>query len=76
MPRYLDDNDTEYDRDAERLADEPDELTCNSCGQGGLHWRRVTLADGRSEVSRLFDDQMRRHVCKPSPDDFDVIPGG
>lgn len=65
----------DYDDAMEQGAD-PQPVTCRRCGAGGLHWQRVTRADGRSEVSRLFDDRMRPHVCKPSVDDFDVIPGG
>jgi hypothetical protein len=53
--------------------DEPNDVRCNRCGQGGLHWRRVTAADGRSEKSVLFTDSMSRHICKPSADDFDTL---
>ena len=75
MTRFNTDNDTEYDRDADRLCDEYPEsgVTCLRCGQSGLHWRMVTQADGRSEKPVLFDDSMHRHVCKPAPDDFEVI---
>lgn len=52
---------------------EPAEVTCRRCGQKGLHWRNVTSADGRREKSYLFDDKIRKHVCQPSADDFEVV---
>jgi hypothetical protein len=69
MPRHLD----AYDMDDAAERAEPQDVTCNRCQEDGLHWQRVTAADGRSERSVLCDDRMRPHVCKPSADDFDAI---
>lgn len=67
MPRYPD----AYDMGEAAERAEPEDVTCNRCGEDGLHWERVTAADGRSERSVLFDESMRPHVCKPNPHDFD-----
>jgi hypothetical protein len=48
-------------------------VTCRRCGEGKLHWRHVTSADGRREVPTLMDDNMRKHVCRASGDDFEEL---
>lgn len=71
--RFFDE--TQYDRDADRFAEdgEPAEVKCNRCGAEGLFWEMVTAPDGCSEKPVLFEQGMRRHVCKPSADDFEVV---
>lgn len=67
MP-YLDHEEfPDFDQD-----DDPG-VTCLRCGEEELHWERVTSPDGRSEKPVLFDADMRRHVCKPSANDFEVL---
>ena len=53
--------------------DPEDRITCTYCGTGGLHWKRVTSADGMSEKPTLFDSRNRRHVCTPNADDFSEL---
>jgi hypothetical protein len=62
-----------FDMDDAQDRAEPEDVTCNRCGDDGLHWQRVTAPDGRSERSVLFASDMRPHVCKPNPRDFDFI---
>jgi hypothetical protein len=57
---------------AEDDDDDEQGVTCNRCGAEGLYWQRVTQPDGRSEKPVLFEDG-RRHVCKPSADDFEDL---
>jgi hypothetical protein len=57
-----------FDMDA---ADE-ESVTCLRCGEEDLYWQRVTQADGRSDKSVLFENG-KRHVCKPSAEDFEVV---
>jgi len=52
-----------------RLAKE--DLTCKHC-DADCYWQEVIDANGRPKV-RLFEAG-KPHVCKPSPDDFDVVP--
>lgn len=53
---------------------EPDDrVTCNRCGESGLHWKVVTSPDGMSERSVLFNERNRRHVCTPNADDFEDL---
>lgn len=68
MPHYYD-----LEEADERREPELPSTSCRRCGQGGLHWRQVTSADGRSEINRLFDEKIRRHVCAPSADDFGIV---
>ena len=55
--------------------DEPeDRISCNRCGEPGLHWKMVTTADGMGESAVLFNERNRRHVCPgPSADDFSEV---
>jgi len=54
--------------------DEDDQgVTCRHCQQDGLYWQKVWDAGGK-EKPVLFDSTNdRRHVCKPSADDFEVL---
>lgn len=54
--------------------DDAHSVTCDRCGVEDLHWESVTSPDGRSERFVLFDDNLRKHVCAPSADDFEVVP--
>lgn len=54
--------------------DEPDDrITCNRCGESGLHWKMVPTADGMGESAVLFNERNRRHVCTPNVDDFSEV---
>lgn len=66
MPREFD-----LEDDEPRERDNTDDgVSCTRCGAHGLHWRAVTSATGMTEVRRLVDDQMRKHVCQANANDF------
>jgi hypothetical protein len=50
--------------DFEEIA--PIYITCNRCGEDGLHWE----CDCDCGEYRLYDEYGDRHVCEPSTEGF------
>lgn len=55
--------------DFEPADDEPQEVTCERCGEDGLSWHHTGVR------WILIDAKARPHVCRPNADDFDVVGG-